>query len=481
MCLQPITIPNQTRYISLKYSNPYLIDVPCGSCAECQQTISNQWYYRSYFEWDDLSKFDGYVLFDCLTYAPKYLPHLSDFWSYLPTDMDFPCFNRKHLRNFLQNLRIRLIRFGFAKDVFRYFIASEYGTDKSSTHRPHYHLMLFVRDKHIDPLFLSALIAELWKYGRTDGIPYKSRYYVLGHNVIDCSANLFSNRLRTLRYVTKYVQKSCLFQDELDKRISLVMPEIAKQQCPDNPDEWLESELARRERLRLLRCVNQFHRQSQHFGETALAQLDLNQLEKDGCLYMPDSQGVKIPIPLPMYYKRKLCQELVNIDGSRYWVNTSYGDYYCKVCRERNKELVTKRYQSVVDFFKLPIPDVSVLVDYVFEKRGRIKGNLPEGTLFDRYAECDLYNYVTPSDKLQFGCRGLSCFDYGNPQIGYKSYKLRFRVPMSHFISKYCYRDDDMEKQLSLIKSYLSRYNVEKQCAFDDKQRLKELFKPYRL
>lgn len=480
MCLNPLTIPTPTRYVSLKYRNQYLIDVPCGHCSECAQTISNQWYYRSFYEWDDLSSYEGsYVLFDCLTYSNVNLPYLSDFWTFLDSrHEDFPCFNRKHLRNFLQSLRMRLIRLGYAKDVFRYFVASEYGTDKKATHRPHYHLMLFVRDKRLNPLFLSKLISKLWKFGRTDGVPYKSNYYVMGHNYIDCSGSNFANRLRSCRYVTKYVQKSCLFQSELDKRISVVMSRAAQFANPDDPDSWLSSELGRRERLRLLRFVNQFHLQSQHFGESALADIDLLQLERDGCLYMPDSNGVRIPIPLPMYYKRKLMQELVTLDGARYWVNTEYGDYYRSVRSDAMYNNLVDRYQCVVDFYHLNVRSVPKLVDYVLYIRGRVKADLPEASLLSRYSDTDLFNYVTSSDKLQFGTRGLSSFNFGDSQRGYISDRLLGLIRVNDFVARYTYIDSDFERELSLIKSFLFRMNGLKEDAFKLRQSLKQKFKP---
>lgn len=99
MCLSPITIPNQTKYISLRHRDQFLMQVPCGHCAECQRTLSNQWYFRSYYEWIDVEKSGGYVLFDTLTYSNKYLPHLSDTWSFLSYSEDFPCFDFLHIRN----------------------------------------------------------------------------------------------------------------------------------------------------------------------------------------------------------------------------------------------------------------------------------------------------------------------------------------------------------------------------------------------
>ena len=287
MCLSPITIPNQSKYLSLRYRDQYLMSVPCGHCSECQKSKSNEWYLRSWFEFDRLPS-DGYVLFDTLTYRPKHLPHLSSYWSMLSPSEDFPCFDYMHIRNFLEALRLCLKRLGYGNCI-RHFVASEYGTHKNYTHRPHYHLMLYVSNPALHPFTLSRLISKYWKYGRTDGLPYKKKSYVLDHNVISPSSSNGS-KYRTIKYITKYVTKSCQFTAVINDRVDKVMSRLADYATADldlSASEWLETEFAHRERLKLLRYVNQFHRQSHHFGENALESIDLNDLSKTGCLFIP--------------------------------------------------------------------------------------------------------------------------------------------------------------------------------------------------
>lgn len=477
MCLSPINIPNQSKYVSLRHKDRFIYQVPCGRCAECQQTLSNQWYYRSWYEYNDIATVGGYVLFDTLTYRNEDLPHLSQFWSVLDKKDDFPCFNHLHIRNFLQLLRTRLIRLGYSKNAFRYFLATEYGTKSGHTHRPHIHIMLYVYDK-IDPLFLSRLIAKLWKFGRTDGLPYKSKKYVMEHNVISADSSLGS-KLRTCHYITKYIQKSCEFQAQLDKRIGKVMLALANIADPVTPEKWLESELARRERLKLLRFVNQFHRQSQHFGESALADLDLNQLYKDGCLYMPDSQGLKIPVPLPMYYKRKLFYEQVEFNGSRYWQLTDLGLEYNNVRSTFTLDLLRRRYEAVKLQYHLDDIDSFELARYVYNERGRIIADLPESRLVDRINDIDYINYSTCSDKLQFGSRGLVTEWLGDSQQGYLSSHLTNSISLSVFIEKYCYFDARLESQLDKVNSLQSKLNVSRQSAFAKRQHLENVYKQF--
>lgn len=486
MCLSPITIPNQTKYVSLSYSDRFLLEIPCGRCAECASVMSSQWYYRSSSEFDSLPS-DGYVMLDCLTYSNKYLPRLSQFWSFLDKKREnFSCFNYRHVRNFVENLRIKLKRLGY-NDTFRYFLSSEYGTDDRYTHRPHYHVMFYI-SSGIDPLLLSRLISQSWLFGRTDGIPYKTRRYVLDHNVIPKRS--LGSRLRSCSYVTKYVQKSCEFQSELDKRIDKVMWRAAEYACrqstdmsctPLQPEDWLSSEYAHRERLKLMRYVNQFHRQSQHFGEVALRDLDLNQLFRDGCLYMDDPNGVKIPVPLPSYYKRKLFYEQVSVNGSRYWQLTELGREYNSVRSSVSRDFLLDRYRSIVLQYRLPINDLDELVDYVFFSRGRIIADNPESTFEQRVSDCDLFNYSSSSDKLQFGCRGLSPHWLGDAQQGYSSSSIIDRISLSDFIAHNCVFKQHFEDELKLIRSKMIEFNRSKQSAHQLKQRLRNIYKPLTL
>lgn len=486
MCLSPITIPNQTKFISTKHADPFLMQIPCGHCAECASTLGNQWYYRAYYEWQELTDNGAYVLFDTLTYDDKHLPHLSNCWHWLSKSEDFPCFNYYDVRLFLQGLRTRLIRCGYRKDSFRYFLSSEYGSSeyynyrgivRRAQHRPHYHILLYVYDKRIDPIWLSKTIGEVWNRGRTDGVPFQSKEYVLGKNVISADCPL-EQSLRVCRYVTKYVQKSCQFDKEISWRINKVMHRMAEEADPISPSSWLETETAHKERLKLTRWVNQFHRQSQHFGETALRDLDLNQLYETGCLFMPDPNGVKIPIPLPTYYARKLFYEQVNVNGARYWQLNDEGIQYRKARHPLTLQRLIDRYQCIKDDYHLDI-DAEKLANYTFQQRGRINAKLPETTLLERLDVVDIFNYSTSSDKMQFGCRGLSHSWLGDKQTGYRTTKIHKRIPLQTFIQQKVYFEPKLEKDLELIFNKMKDKNEGKQKAYEEKQRLANLFKHF--
>lgn len=475
MCLNPISIVNPTKYVSLKYRDPYLLQVPCGKCAECQSTLSAQWMFRSFVEFNDVFLNGGsFVYFDTLTYNNKSVPKFSDIIE--GTDFDFYCFNHKHVTNFFKLLRTRLKRAGF--DVmFKYFLSSEYGMNPEykGKNRPHYHVLFYVYGD-ISPLEFSYYVSRSWEYGRTDGRPYKPMFYVMSHNVV--AVNNTANVLRTANYVTKYVQKSCEFQRELDKRVIMVMNDFANRFEPENPEKWLNSVAALRIRRKLVSSVNQFHRQSLHYGESALQDLDLNKLFNDGVLYMPHFKGVKVPILLPTYYKRKLFYRLVEVDGCKSWQLTELGLEYKRVRQKKlNRDLVG-RLQAVCIQHHLNY-DCKRLADYVMYERGRIKASLPESTLEQRLGQLDLFNYVTIQDKDELCFRGLCPQWLGNSTVGYNVEVMPPHISIKQFIDKYIILDSDREKELSHIYYLLSFIDKGKQDAYELKQRLTNKFKVF--
>lgn len=461
MCLSPIDIINPNKYISYKYRDRYIVQVPCGHCAECQQTMSNQWFYRTWYEWQDCISSNGYVYFDTLTYDDAHLPYMSDIISDLP---HIPCFRPEDIRKFTQNLRDRLKTVGAS---YRYFIVSEYG---SLYHRPHYHLLLFVRD--IDPLELSRKIDDIWYHGRTDGITYKGAAYVKRHNI---KAGDLATQLMVCNYVTKYVQKSCMYDDTIEKNLNRAMQIISSKLSPDD-DNFITSPHGRRIRAQLKRHMQQRHWQSQQFGASALADMDLSQIFRDGCVFMPSPKGVKIPIPLPTYYKRKLFQEQIEVHGARHWQLNELGRQYNearrpKLVKDLSDKLKALGYQYQIDLNPIEI------ANYIYSFRGRIIADHPESTLTERLNSVDVYNYSTMTDKEHVGT-GLSPLFVGNSHIGYKHSLNTFGyIRFRDFIAEKVYFNQDYEKILSLIYQKMAIVNDGKQKAYRLKQRLTDLFK----
>lgn len=473
MCYNPITIPNPSKFISTKFRNRFMLQVPCGSCAECQEANSNEWYYRTYHEFFDcLRQKDSFILFDTLTYSNDFLPRMSDFIS-VPVDLDFPCFNSRHIKKFRDLLSKRLKRAGYDLSI-RYFLSSEYGTDPYRSHRPHYHVLFFVVGK-IDPLEFSKYVSDCWKFGRTDGVFYKSNYYVLNHNVITSSYDTGS-LLRVCKYVTKYVQKSCEFQVELDRRLQLVSDYVCRQMENKIGNQWSHSEHKRRLLLRFRRYICQFHRQSKHFGESALMGLDIDELFRDGCLYMPDFQGVKIPLKLPTYYKRKLFYDLCEFNGCKCWVLNDLGVAYNNARKDKLMRNLSDRYYSLSLQGNFQI-DCDGLADYVLNKRGRFVADRDEATLDLFWKDIDFYSYVTCSDKEHYNCRSIVTRFVGSSSNRYKIHSLPYGYSISKFIKKFVYFDFEKEKILDSLAKVASKINDKKSDAWQIEQKLRQKYK----
>ena len=403
MCISPVSIINPSKYVSLHYRDSYLLSVPCGHCVECQQTNSNQWFFRAYQECQDLQRDGGYIYFDTLTY--KNTPLMSDLFPWLPSES---CFSRSDIRKFIERLRIACKR--IFNVTFRFFLSSEYGHDdnyyyrgrmRKATCRPHYHVMFFL-PRFVDLSLFSRLVSDCWIHGRTDGVPYKSLAYIHEHNYIS-SNSLPLHYLRACRYVTKYVQKSCNYDAVIAKRLKDAIWQCAKHISPENPESWINSDNARHVKAGLKRQLCQFHSQSKHFGESYLSEFDLDSYLENGCIYMPSSKGLKIAIPLSTYYKRKLFYQLCEIDGAKTWQLNDVGKYVKSILSVKLIERLSDRFKSASLTYQLQLTDDDChqLADYVYNYQGRIKAdNGPSPNLLEKLSHIDIYNY---SNKLGLG------------------------------------------------------------------------------
>lgn len=124
-----------------------LIDVPCGKCEACLTRKANEWSFRLFHEWQQSDN----ATFVTLTYHDGDLPRLKD---------GTPCFSVRDVQNFLKRLRKK---YG---NGIRYFLVSEYGSDRG---RPHYHCLLFnlnVDQSKITWRYdLENDLFNIWKHG----------------------------------------------------------------------------------------------------------------------------------------------------------------------------------------------------------------------------------------------------------------------------------------------------------------------------
>ena len=498
MCIDPITIPTRSRVLSLVHRQPLLQTVACGRCCECQAQKHSEWYYRIYHEWQNCLDNHGVVFFDTLTYDDDHLPHLSDFMDIEKgSDLDFPCFSRDDLRGFLTRLRENLeYKFNLSGKDYSRFIAAEYGTSENHSHRPHYHCLFFL-PSDIDIYEFRQVVHDSWSKGLTDYV----REFGLSSNVFrDVSER---SRLSVSHYVAKYVQKVSLYQSEIDRRINCVIDKYYHDYADstvvvrshtdidniehmfadeirvftDDRNEFYKSQTYKKAKRILERVVSQFHLQSQHFGESALRDMDVNDVMDSGLVQMPDCQRFTINIPIPLYFVRKLFYKLENVNGFRTWLPTEDGRVYRAKKLVRLVSRLAARYSCINDTFSLGIDvDFFKLARYVVYYRGRMNGVYSNDVYLDDLVKLPsnylVYNYCCPSDKELFH-ESLVSSDFNGCQGQYINASLDNCVPMSQFLKKHAITDsflsefNGFDKILDILYDALRKSGKRLQNLFD--------------
>lgn len=152
-CIHPIQIKNPGYYAALKegdfdraHTLPQRIEVPCGKCYYCQSKRRSEWTFRLWVETMNSSS----SFFVTLTYDNEH----------------FPTDGKLSKRDF--QLFMKRVRKKYGPGI-RFFGCGEYGP---TTHRPHYHLILFnlplSRNSEKD---LTLSLQKLWTLGFTSLSP----------------------------------------------------------------------------------------------------------------------------------------------------------------------------------------------------------------------------------------------------------------------------------------------------------------------
>lgn len=520
-CLSPISIVNQTKFISPLYSQRMRLQVPCGNCAGCQKKVAGEWYYRALAEYRDTIETNGYMIMDCLTYSESKIPRLKDYFDCPDSKgrnkdkfRNTYCFDFKHVQDWKKLLRIRMERDGY--DVARnlkFFIAAEYGTAENGTKRIHYHVLLYVRNRFIEPIQLSQYIAESWKYGRTDGVPYKGAAYLLGHCLIE---NGLTGSIRVCKYVTKYVQKHCKMQETLNKRVARLMFHLFENQfmlddsrfsydVPFGEDyDWKKhGNHAYKHKMKLdhegfnefmnsprgkaiyrsaCRRIMQFHKQSHGFGVAALKYIDYNLLVSQGVLSVVDNNKPVMFISCPTYYKRKMFYEKKHFLGCDTWQLNAAGLRYQRESAPYRRQKQRKNIEDAVLNLKmsLDLDKIDEIIRYKEFYRGRFKGEILKDASLDDIAASPViyFSYISPSDKKHFGCKFVASEWLGSSQ-GYTYLDDAKKIPIEVFIRENTYYDPEMEKIIEKLDSYHESVGSGEQRYYEFAQNLKEIYASY--
>lgn len=474
MCLSPLHLVNPSKWIDPNSCQSLFVDVPCGHCSDCLRSYQNEWRNRAYYECLDAFNNDKYVLFDTLTYRPSSLPHLSDFISlpqisigckddlckvsqYVPnyvdsSELDFPCFSHFDVQLFLANLRSRLKRLGFDSSGIRHFTVCEYGSDIRRTRRPHYHVLFFVPSS-IPFDVMSLSISLSWRHGRTDGIPYRSRSYVLNRNV-------FKNSPVSIRRVCGYVTKYCTKQFSYN---SLVRSRLEKLKVLDYSSYSLAKSL--------VKCG---HWQSLGFGNDALIKIvGRDVLLKTGQFKIILSNGLFKYVNLHKSLQRKLLYDYyINDLGDVVWRLNRDGFSYKKRFKDRSVNFL-HHLSSVVD------PSLSFLCyEQALSKlfvNGRFNESDPDDVIDRSYnIDCGLRNYASV-DRSFMHKSVFTKVDFGSKKHGFVSSGDVVDFYPLHYL-KNCL----INKDVSLIDDALVRKSLNGDSGLrvmKKLNRLKNLFK----
>lgn len=230
MCLNPLRIKNK----GLSH-NPGLecLQVPCGSCSECVEVKSIDYFVRAFAIYRSLPD-DWSCFFVTFTHRPEDVPH-SDFYAwngdYYKKYDNCVCFNHelihKAMKSFVQYYRRKFpndfyyksYESGFRRKVYtkvpKYLITSEFGEDPNCQHLPHYHGVIFIPER-MDYVAFKALIERFWTYGFTKDIRIHKTYAIQGDRTPE----------NCLKYVTKYASKAAGYMPDWLKEKNLLVPSL---------------------------------------------------------------------------------------------------------------------------------------------------------------------------------------------------------------------------------------------------------------
>lgn len=182
VCYHPLTAwmrldkcnPNGKKTMVFSPSSPTVgewknVQIPCGQCIGCRLAYSKAWAVRCVHE----AKLHPQNTYLTLTYNDDSVP-----WSFIGEQT----LVKKHLQDFFKRLRKFL-----GDHKVRYFACGEYG---DTTHRPHYHIILFNYrfldeqffsiSKDGNAYYISPTLEKLWKHGQclTAEVTYETCAYV---------------------------------------------------------------------------------------------------------------------------------------------------------------------------------------------------------------------------------------------------------------------------------------------------------------
>lgn len=279
MCYRPLHIKATNVYRNTNVSAS-TYDVPCGKCDACRDMYRSTWKCRIWHELEHTQKTGGTSVFLTFSYNDMYLPAID------VNGVLVPCFNHQDVKTFLNRLKVKMYR-TYGKNMYKYFIAMEYG---KNTKRQHLHGLFFLSSA-VDWRVFTELCRELWQ---ENGYMFPKRdkhgRYVKDDGTDDTP--LIRSLVKGSIYVSKYVTKDLSFY---------AIPSV------DTAVKFDKS---------FVRNFGPRHYQSNNIGISILDKVDLSDNSRVISFL---SDGIVVPyakgrVPVPRYIKKKLLYKNVKSD-----------------------------------------------------------------------------------------------------------------------------------------------------------------------
>lgn len=341
-------IKNPTRYYRRNYTR-HSLRVPEYNCIESRQKRSEDLALRYAAEINRYNKAGGHVLFVSLTYNDTFLPRFEYVDEKTGEYFNIPCFDKSHKETFIKSIQDYLaIHCGYVCNVrkydpnvfnFKYAWHSEFGKSEGSTHRPHYHLLLFFPPdvcKRIGDVLQTYkwIVNHFWKYGF---VLWSRRPY-----------NKFVDSEFASLYVSKYANKDLDFysQPELDKFLYDENHQIIK------------------ERYDLIKPYLPIKGWSQHMGECLKDYYQTYEAHRDGVDFdwiSDRTKGKKVLRKCPQYIQRKTIIDY-DYQSERYILNDkgkefkyrSFVENYPKKIMKLNQAITSEGISNKIDDVDVP-------------------------------------------------------------------------------------------------------------------------------
>lgn len=423
MCLNPIKIDNPRLY-RRQHLDTASLYVNCNKCPECKNQLVNDWFVRLNYEYKSFKSQKGAVYFLTLTYNDSCVPYVidNDFKELIDKfNIKVPffsgmCFNKRHIVQFFKDFRAYFKK-KYNVDGIKHFTVCEYGTDENSTHRPHYHCLIFIPvdfhenivhsianycwSERVKSCLVPEHIKKQSEYKNIQEDIKRGNYQVLQDYIIAPPAStrhkkpMFKRRYgftswskdgakvkspACLRYILKYLFKSkewnysnvgfglnyILERVPSLEQLENIFPPLDPLGCPDpnyktqlerGSDFYLTNPDFKKFHtlIQKVRDCSPFHLQSQKLGDTLFQEI-VNDFEH-GKEVLKHNQIVfdfdTFRYKVPRYIIRRLFYDVGKNKQNQHYVNYSNYVYLNELGKECLCEFIDSKVENFLNYFDL--------------------------------------------------------------------------------------------------------------------------------